>query len=148
MAKKLAFQQIERNGRAIQFYVRASAARADVVNRARDQLLAGAGFSLEKNGGIRWRDTFDQFEYRFQSDAVSYHLFESALTVVLGDGSEFCDSSHRASPGARRPLSYWLNSAERLEHFRAGLRRRMVLPETPLRLPSMPAAAFFRRHAR
>jgi hypothetical protein len=47
MAKKLAFQQFERNRSAIQFYVRASAARADIVNRACDQLLAGARFTLE-----------------------------------------------------------------------------------------------------
>jgi hypothetical protein len=35
MAKKFAFQQIERNRSAIQFYVGASAARADIVTRAR-----------------------------------------------------------------------------------------------------------------
>jgi hypothetical protein len=44
--KEFAFEEIERNRRAIQFYVRASAPRADFVNRARDQLLAGACFTL------------------------------------------------------------------------------------------------------
>src|SRR5258707_801589 len=56
VAKKLAFQQIERNGSAIQFNEWASAPRAKIVNRPRDQFLAGACFSLDKNGGIRRRD--------------------------------------------------------------------------------------------
>src|SRR5579859_5881744 len=46
MAKKLAFQQIEWDGGAIQFYERTSATRADVVDCARDQLLTRAGFPL------------------------------------------------------------------------------------------------------
>src|SRR6266478_7756377 len=41
VAKKLTFQQIQRNRSAIQPYERVSAPRADVVNRVRDQLFAG-----------------------------------------------------------------------------------------------------------
>ena len=78
VAKKLAFQQIQRNGSAIQLYERASAPRADVVNRARDQLLAGAGFSLDQHSGIGGRDAFDLFEHRFQSRTVADDLLESA----------------------------------------------------------------------
>jgi len=48
VAEKLAFQQIQRNGGAIQLYKRTSAARADVVNGARNQFLARACFSLNK----------------------------------------------------------------------------------------------------
>src|SRR5206468_2002108 len=51
VTKKLAFQQIKWNSSAIQLDEWASAARADVVNRARDQLLAGACFTLNKHGG-------------------------------------------------------------------------------------------------
>src|SRR5260370_38919989 len=50
VAKKLAFQQIQRNGGAIQLYERTSAARADVVNRTRNQFLSCARFSLDQNG--------------------------------------------------------------------------------------------------
>jgi hypothetical protein len=63
MAKKLALEQIERDSSAIQFYERASAPHAKIVNRARDQLLAGAGFALDKNRGIRRRDLLDLFEH-------------------------------------------------------------------------------------
>src|ERR1700731_2666872 len=47
VAKELAFQQIQRNGSAIQPYEGTSAPRAEVVNRVRDELLAGACFSLD-----------------------------------------------------------------------------------------------------
>jgi len=49
VAEKLAFQEIERNGGAVQLYKRTSAARADIVNCARDQLLACCCFSLDEN---------------------------------------------------------------------------------------------------
>jgi hypothetical protein len=94
MAEKFAFQQIERNRSAIQLYVRASAARANIVNRARDQLFAGAGFTLEKDGRIRWRHPFDVSEDRFQSRTAAYQLLESALIVVLVTGSKSCKCSH------------------------------------------------------
>jgi hypothetical protein len=47
MTKELTLEEIEGNGSAIQLYERAAAARTDVVNRVRDQLLARAGFSLD-----------------------------------------------------------------------------------------------------
>jgi hypothetical protein len=83
VTKKLAFQQIERNGSAIQLYERTPASRAEVVNCARDQLLAGACLSLDKNGGIRRRHAFDLFKHRFQSRALAYDLFESAPIMYL-----------------------------------------------------------------
>jgi len=64
---KVTLQQIERNGGAIQPYEGTSAPRADVVNRARDQFFAGSGFSLNENGGVRWRNAFDLFEHGLQS---------------------------------------------------------------------------------
>src|SRR6516225_11756281 len=47
VTKKLTLKQVERNGCAIQFYERASASRADVMNGPSDQLFAGARFSLD-----------------------------------------------------------------------------------------------------
>jgi hypothetical protein len=47
VAKKLAFQKIEWNGGAVQLDKWAPAPRADIVNGTRDQLLAGAGFTLD-----------------------------------------------------------------------------------------------------
>src|ERR1700730_6878348 len=129
MAKELTFQQIERNSSAIQFYERASAPRADVVNCASDQLLTGTCFSLNKNGGICWRDAFDLFEHRFQSRAVAYDLLESVLITVLVSASESCEPSHRQPPCALahpNALPLMLNSPEPPVHSLAGLRRRTV----------------------
>jgi hypothetical protein len=98
MAEKLAFQQIERNGGAVHLDERPSAPRADVVNRARDKLLAGARFSLDKNSGIRRGDAFDLFEHRFQRSTLTYDLLESSLITVSITVPDFFDSFHRVPP--------------------------------------------------
>src|SRR5258708_88382 len=141
MAKKLAFQQIQRNGRAIELQERASAPRADVVNRASDQFLAGTGFSLDKNGGVHRRDPLDLFEHRLQSRAIAYELLESTLRRHLITTPDICESSHSEPPDAGCMLVIGLNSPEPLEQSRAGLHRRTALPETPLHLLSTPASA-------
>ena len=104
MTEELALQQIEWNGSAIQLYERASAPRTDVVNRVGDQLLAGAGFSLDKNGGIRRRNLFDLFEHGFESRAVAYQLFESAVLTDLFTETESCDRRHRRPPCAPKGM--------------------------------------------
>src|SRR2546427_7326082 len=55
VAKKFTFQQIQGNGSTIEPYEGAPTPRAEVVNRARDQLLAGASFSLDQHSGTSWR---------------------------------------------------------------------------------------------
>src|SRR5881397_1486410 len=112
------------NSSAIQPYEGTSAARADVVNRVRDQLLAGACFSLDKNGGIRRCHTFDLFEHLFQSRTVAYDLLESALIRKLLTTLDSLESSHRGPPGYACALVKGFNCPERLEHSRAGLHRR------------------------
>src|ERR1017187_731110 len=94
MAKKFTLQQIQRNGSAIQLYERSSAPWADVVNCARYQLLAGAGFSLDQDGGVGGRNSFDLFEHRFQCRTVSNELFESAGTAVTVIRSDSVESFH------------------------------------------------------
>jgi hypothetical protein len=100
VAKKLALEQIEWNGSAIQLYERASTPRAEMVKRARDKLLAGTGFSLDKNGGIRRRDLLNLFEHQFESATVAYDLLESARIAVLVGGSESYNSCHGRPPCA------------------------------------------------
>ena len=39
------------------------APRTEIMNGVRDQFLAGAGFPLDKNGGIGRRNSFDVFEH-------------------------------------------------------------------------------------
>jgi hypothetical protein len=74
------------------------------MDRVCDQLLAGAGFSLDENGGIRRRNPFHLFEYRFQSRAAAYYLLEPALIRYLLTIPEFLESPHREPPGAHTPL--------------------------------------------
>ena len=146
VTKKLTFQQIQRNGSAIQLYERTPASRAEVVNCARDQLLAGACLSLDKNGGIGWRHAFDLFKDRLQSRALAYDLFESAPIMSWSPDPDLPKASTEISCLSRSQFLVGLNSPSLLEHFRAELHRRMVLPGTPLRLLSSPACAFLRRH--
>ena len=75
------------------------------MDRARDQLLAGACFALDKNGGVRRRDAFDLFEYGFQSRTVAYDLLESTLITILVTGTESFENFHRGPPGAPRCTS-------------------------------------------
>jgi hypothetical protein len=79
VAEKLTLQQIQGNGSAIQPDEGSPASRAEIMNGVRDQLLASASFSLDKDRGTRRRNPFDLFEYRFQSRTIPYHLLESAL---------------------------------------------------------------------
>ena len=55
---------------------------------------AGAGFSLDKNGGIRRRDPFHLFEHRFQCRTATDHLLESARIAILVTGTKSFESSH------------------------------------------------------
>jgi hypothetical protein len=101
MTKELA---LEGNGSAIQLYEWASTPRTDVVNRVSNQLFARAGFSLDKNCGIGWRHLLDLFEHGFESRAVAYQLFKSAVLTDLFAETEFCDRRHRRPPCALRRM--------------------------------------------
>ena len=99
MAEELAFQQIEGNGGAIQLHEWASAPPADVVNRARDQLFAGACFSLDQHGRIGRRYPLDLIEHDLKRRAITYDLLKSAAATILVTGSESFESFHRGPPG-------------------------------------------------
>src|ERR1700693_4817880 len=114
------------------------------MNRVRDQLLASACFSLDKNGGIRRRDPFDLFEHRLQSTTIAYDLLESTLIRRLITTNESLDSSHREPPRART-LFIGLNSLKPLERSRAGPHHQTVWPGTRPRLLLAPAYAFLCR---
>src|ERR1700688_4507643 len=103
VAKKFTFQEIQRNGSAVQSHERASATRTDVVNRVCDQLLACAGFSLDQHGGIGGRDPFDLFEHRFQSMTVPYDLLESALIRRLVNSPCYLDTRQSDPLAVRTP---------------------------------------------
>jgi hypothetical protein len=95
VTKKLTFQQIQRNGSAIQPYERPPASRAEVVNCLRDQLLAGACLPLDKDSGISRRHPFDLFKDLFQGNASANDLLESASIMYLVTGPGPSEGFHR-----------------------------------------------------
>src|SRR5580704_5571873 len=98
VAKKLTFQQIQRNRSAVQLYERAPASRTEIVNRARNQLFASACLSLDKNGGTRGRHAFDLLKHRFQRRALAYDLFKSAPILYPVTALGPFEGLHRTSP--------------------------------------------------
>jgi len=94
VAEQLAFKQVEWNGGTIQLDERAPASGTEGVNRARDELLARAGLSLDENSGIRRGDTLDQGKYGFKRRASADDLLEAnvSATRVIVSGS--FESSH------------------------------------------------------
>src|ERR1700680_2067406 len=117
------------------------------MSRVRNQLPCSAGFSLDKNRGIRGRNPFDLFEYRFQSRTIAYHLLEFALIRRLITTTESLESSHREPPGAHA-LFIGLNSLEVLQRSQAGPHHQKVWRGTPPRLLLAPAYAFLCRRVR
>src|SRR5439155_22995746 len=103
VSEQLAFEQIERDGRAIQLDERATAPRAQSVNRTRDQLLAGARLAVDEHGRIGRCDALDLFEYQFERLAVADDLLESPLIGVPIAVPGSFENSH-SEPPARRAL--------------------------------------------
>src|SRR5580693_8000645 len=83
MAKELTFEQVEGNGRTVQFDQRVAAAGAGIMDRVSDEFLASAGFSLDEHSGVRRRNPLGLLQHDSQSRAVAYDLLESADPTVL-----------------------------------------------------------------
>jgi hypothetical protein len=62
VAEELALDQLARQGGAIDFHQRPLAARAAIVDRARDELLAGAGLAVDEDGAVGRGDQPDPLE--------------------------------------------------------------------------------------
>src|ERR1700720_4019027 len=57
--EKLTFEKTGRHRRTVHFDEIPAAARAELVNRARDNLLARPGFAGDQDGGVGWRHGLD-----------------------------------------------------------------------------------------
>jgi hypothetical protein len=97
MPKQLTLQQCESDSSATQLYEPTSAPRATAANRLRDQLLAGAGLSLDKNGGICRRDTFNLFEHRSQRRTLAYDLPTPVVDDLGQAAAEFAPDGRDSS---------------------------------------------------
>src|SRR5258705_3937703 len=82
MTEQLAFQKIQRNGRAIKLYKWATEALTGVVNGMCDELLACTGFPLDEDSRVGWRNLLHLVENRFQSGAIADDPIESTFGLV------------------------------------------------------------------
>src|SRR5579864_752527 len=81
VAEHFALKQSGGDGGAVQFDERPVATAAELMNGARHQLLAGAGFTLDQNRGIGRRGGPDLFEHLAQRGAVADDFVEPELAA-------------------------------------------------------------------
>ena len=71
------------SARAVERDERAVGARADAMDRAREQLLAGAALADDQHGRIRRRDAIDHREQLAHQRRLADHLAEAARALDL-----------------------------------------------------------------
>src|SRR5207302_2619373 len=80
VTEQLALEETRRDGRTVELHERPLAALAQLVNGARDELLAGPRFAPDENGRIRRGNRFHLVEHALQRRGLADDLLE----VVLG----------------------------------------------------------------
>ena len=93
MAEQFAFEKIQWNRRAIEFYKGPPAAVTCIVNGMCDEFLSRAGFPLDEDSRVCGRNLFHLVENRFQSGALADDPLERTLRLIW----------HRVHDG--RPIS-------------------------------------------
>ena len=97
VAEQLAFQQIVRQRAAVDRNERKIAARAQVVERARGQLLAGPGLALHQDGGVDCRDALDDAQ-RVQEDRGFAQQIQLRECIARQGALRNVDPSHDKRP--------------------------------------------------
>ena len=77
---------VKGNGGTVQPYERASAAWAEIVNSARDELLPSSGLAFDERSGISGRDHPNQVEHLSKRPACS----DDALKAVVRSCTLHC----------------------------------------------------------
>src|SRR5262249_22765345 len=83
MAEELALEQLFRNRGAVDPHQRPVFARAQVVDRPRNQFLSRARFSKDKDVGLGWRDRGNLRQHFLKSRAASNDAAETGAKLVL-----------------------------------------------------------------
>jgi hypothetical protein len=105
MAEQLVLDERVRDRRAIDRDERAPRTRREPMDRARDDLFAGATLALNQHGGVRWRDLLhdaddfvdrrvlpdDAFEMEF---ARHFTAQQEILLLFLCELRGACDGDH------------------------------------------------------
>src|SRR3954454_17466538 len=97
MAEQFTFQEIQWDGRAVQFYKSASAALTRIVNGMCDQFLSSAGFTFDEDSRICWSNLFHLVENRFERSAIAYDPLEGALGLIRARVRNYCMTFHTNS---------------------------------------------------
>ena len=95
VSEQFAFEQAGGQRRRVHSDERALATRTEVVDRARDQLLAGSRFAEDQHRAVGWRDRLDRRQRLAQgpafADDLGEFLVELALEVLLFFGQPCVD---------------------------------------------------------
>src|SRR6185369_13039359 len=78
-----AFQKSGGNSRAVYFHERSLTTVAEIVNGARDQLLASARFTVDQDSRVSGCDCLDVLQHTLQHRARSDDLLEVVLRANL-----------------------------------------------------------------
>ena len=94
VSEQLALEQARRHRRHVHPDERPVAPLAQVVDRVRDQLLAGARLSEEQHGAVGWRDGLDGLQHSPQGRARADDLGELVVKLAF-EGTAFRRSTAR-----------------------------------------------------
>src|SRR5271155_1314871 len=103
MPEQLAFEKIEGNGRAVQFDEGTTTALAGVVDGVGDELLTGAGLSLNEDGRIGGSNLLHLSEDRLQRSAATDDPLEGSFDLIRHRVRDCCMISHRNLSGVKTP---------------------------------------------
>src|SRR5471030_853345 len=81
MTEELAFQESQRNRRAVHLHERSTATPAVVVYGLRNELFAGTCFALDENGGVGWGHGADLIQHFTQRGTRPDNAFK-AITAL------------------------------------------------------------------
>src|ERR1700731_4163317 len=95
MTDQLAFQKIQRKGRAIKLYESAPAALTCIVNSVSNDFFSGTGFPFNEDSRVCGRNLLDLFENRFEGSAIADDPLERALGLIRPRIHYCCIISHR-----------------------------------------------------
>src|ERR1700730_3929627 len=95
MTEQFAFQKIQRNVRAIEFYEGAPATLTGVVNGVSNEFFSRAGFPLDEDSRVCGRNLLHLLENRFEGSAIANDPLERALGLIRPRVHDCCILSHR-----------------------------------------------------
>src|ERR1700726_634038 len=102
MTEQFAFQKIQRNGRAIEFYESAPVALTCIVNGVSNEFFSRAGFPLDEDSRVCGRNLLHLFENRLKGSATADDPLESAFGLIPRRVRNCCIICHKVLPSRHR----------------------------------------------